>query len=159
MGADVAADESGSEPNGEGSGTAAHDERLAPARRRPWLGIACATLLVLAGVAWWVHAENPFYPYRDGTTHAATLAQSQSCPAEWGVALGENGHGYAWQAISAVPEAWAPGPIRGRVHIIHQRSGSLGDRSPSATFQARGITVDLFGGRQPVFFYATCAIR
>jgi len=133
-------------------------ERLAPARRRPWLGILCATCLVLAGLAWWVRAENPFDPYRDGTSHAATLVQSPApCLGSWGVTL--DGNTYVWQTMGGVPASWS-GRVHGRVHIIRQRSAQMsGSGAVAATFQAQGQTIDLYGGHEPVWFYATCSIQ
>jgi hypothetical protein len=134
-------------------------ERFAPARRRPWLGIICALCLVLAGLAWWIHAENPFNPYRNGTTHAATLAQNTGCPGQWGVEIDHGG--YVWQNESPVPASWAPGPVDGRVHILHQRLNlpPSGPKAVTAWFEARGIRIQLVGGKEPVFFYAACALR
>ena len=134
-------------------------ERLDPARRRPWLGILCALCLVLAGLAWWLHAENPFNPYRNGTTHAATLTQNTGCPGQWGVEIDHGG--YVWQNESPVPDSWAPGPVEGRVHILHQRLNVApsGPEAVTAWFEARGVRIQLVGGKEPVFFYAACALR
>ena len=146
MGADVAAEESSSKPVGPGSETAAGQERLDPRRRRPWLGIICAVLLVGAGVAWWVHAESPFNPYRDGTTHAATLTYTDPpCLQGWTVTVADR-H-YTWQNMSPVPDAFKPGPVPGTVHILRQRVDAIGTpKAPAATFTARGQTIDLVGG-------------
>ena len=47
--------------------------RTDPRRRRPVLGIIAVVLLVGAGFALWVRMEDPFNPYRPGTTHVAVL--------------------------------------------------------------------------------------
>ncbi len=79
-------------------------------------------LLVLAAGAWWVHAENPFNPYRDGTTHAATLTYTEPpCLNSWGTSL-DHGH-YVWRVQGEVPASYGTGPIAGQVRIIRQRSG------------------------------------
>ena len=127
-------------------------------RRRPWLGIVCAVALLAIALGWWWHVEDPFNPYRDGTTHSATLVNSDhECVNNWGVSL----PGYYWQAKSPVPDEWWPGPVSGKVHIIRQRSHySLhGPTEYGATFEARGVTIDLDGGRLPEFNDLTCAIR
>jgi hypothetical protein len=135
------------------------DASLAPpTRRRPWLGIACVVaLLAIAAGVWW-HVEDPFNPYRDGTTHAATLVNSvHMCRNNWGVSP----PGYYWQAKSPVPDGWWPGPVAGKVHIIHQHSSyDVKRQRPvfGATFEARGATVELAGGRLPAFNDLTCAI-
>jgi hypothetical protein len=125
-------------------------------RRRPWLGIVCAVALVALTVGWWWHVEDPFNPYRDGTTHSATLVHIQpECQNAWQITLDDGG--YTWQPLGPVPAALGPGPIEGRVHIIQQRSTSMGQSS--ATFEAGGLDIPLYGGRQPVFFDAVCSIR
>jgi hypothetical protein len=139
----------------------ANDNTEGPATRRPrpWLGMVCAVALVACAVGWWWHVEDPFNPYRDGTTHAATLVHSNPpCLNGWQVTL--DGGRYLWQNLGEVPAALGPGPIHGRLHIIRQRSPELsGPRALSATFEADGQTIELQGGREPVFFYAVCAIR
>ena len=126
-------------------------------RRRPWLGIACAHALAAIATGWWWRAEDPFNPYRDGTTHAATLVNADHmCRDNWGTSL----PGYYWQAKSPVPDEWFPGPVEGKVHIVRQRSGDpRGGRMFSAVFSARGTTIDLVGGRFPAFNDLTCSIR
>jgi hypothetical protein len=138
-------------------GADAGSERLDRARRRPWLGIICAALLVMAGTAFWVHAEDPFNPYRDGTTHAATLVHDPVCTAQWGVSVDHDR--YTWTAYE-VPAGWDPGPVDGQVHILHQRPPAMSAGSNvTAVFEARGTTIELVGGREPYFSDLTCAVR
>jgi len=133
-----------------------HDAEVMEQRRRHWLGLICAGLLLTIGLATWWHVEDPFNPYRDGTTHAAVFALGDpQCLNTWGTSL--DGNRYVWRAMSAIPSTWGPGPIAGRVHIIRQRSKD--ETQPSATFEADGTTISLTGGREPVFFPAVCAIR
>jgi hypothetical protein len=131
------------------------DAEVMAKRRRHWLGIICAGLLLTIGIATWGHVEDPFDPYRDGTTHAATLSWTPPCLNSWGTSL--DGGKYVWRVVEGVPDSFGNGPIAGRVHIIRQRSGTMG--AVSATFEARGQTLPLYGGKEPVFFDANCAIR
>jgi hypothetical protein len=129
-------------------------------KRRPWLGIVCAVALVAIAVGVWWHVEDPFYPYRDGTTHAAqlvNLAPSDCLPA-WGVTMGTHA---GWDAQGSVPDSWLPGPVDGTVHIVHQQSTYPvnGQSTPSAYFEARGRKIPLVGGTGLHFSLAPCAIR
>ena len=131
------------------------DAEVEERRRRHWLGVICAGLLLAIGVGVWWHVEDPFNPYRDGTTHAATLVQNPYCPATWGTSLDHER--YVYQTLGGVPDSFGNGPVTGQVHIVRQRSSN--PSSMSAVFTGEGATISLTGGREPVFFYATCAIR
>ena len=133
-------------------------ERFARTRRRPWLGIVCAVLLVLAGLTWWIHAEDPFNPYRDGTTHSATMTYTYPpCIQGWTATL--DGGRYRYQG--APPAALGSAPLHGTIHILRQRVDDVGyTKQVAATFTtASGVAIDLVGGREPWWSDLSCSIR
>ena len=131
-----------------------------PARRRqPWLGIGCAVVLLAIGIGWWWHTADPFNPYRDGTTHAATLVYTDPpCLQGWTVTL-DDGH-YFWQNAQEVPASFGRGPIGGTIHIVHQRVATLGGtHGVAAWFETGGTRLAMVGGREPWISDLTCAVR
>ena len=90
-------------------------------------------------------------PYRDGTTHTVTLSNGGTvinglpeCSNAWYIKVGD----YTWQA-EGVPRSWGAAPVRGKLHIIDSQNpvASFSKAGPEATFTARGITLDMSGGK------------
>lgn len=98
-----------------------------------------------------VNDDAKLNSYRDGTTHTVTLSNSgkvinglPECSNDWYV---ERGY-YSWQA-HGVPRSWGAAPVTGKLHIIDsQDPAHQTDPGPAATFTARGITLDLSGGKR-----------
>jgi hypothetical protein len=138
------------------------------ARRKRILEISTLFVVVVGlsvyGALAVVHHYDLANPYRDGTTHTATLDFADPsggggrCLEFWGASLGH----YSWHPEATPP--WGMQQVTGKLHIIDsqhappgQEPVSTDDRSapnettskphPDATFTARGRTIDLVGGR------------
>jgi hypothetical protein len=105
-------------------------------------------------------------PYRDGTTHTATLTYTFSsgnpdftgCLEDWSVSVGH----YSWSPRATPP--WGKESVTGKLHIIDSQHAAPGQQpvatnarrtpsattvepGPDATFTAQGRTIDLSGGK------------
>lgn len=120
-----------------------------------------ALIVIVAGLAGYVAVKrwDLTNPYRDGTTHAATMTYPKNesgCMEDWSVHLGK----YAWHAVSLPP--WGRTKVSGKLHIIHSQHSSesySGDGSPDATFTARGHTLEMSGGIVPEFSLLPCSVQ
>ena len=99
-------------------------------------------------------------PYRDGTTHTATLTFANRsgggvrCLEFWGASLGP----YSWHPKKEPP--WGTTSVTGKLHIIDSQHISEGDpfvHGAAATFTARGRTIDLSGGKRPRWSTLPCS--
>ncbi len=133
---------------------------MRPGRVKRIVEIA-ALVVIVAGLATYVAVTrwDLTNPYRDGTTHTATMGYPKGgpggCLEDWSVHLGK----YAWHPHSLPP--WGPKKVKGTLHIIHSQhssEGYSGDGTPDATFIARGHTLDLYGGIVPEFSLLPCSI-
>jgi hypothetical protein len=127
-------------------------------RRKRIVGLTAVGAIVVGVLAYAVFAvvshDDQKNPYRDGTTHAVTLRNGSKvinglpeCSNSWTVHVG----GYTWEA-EGVPRSWGAAPVRGKLHIIDSQDpaalfGKGPNGGPGATFTARGVTLNLSGGR------------
>ncbi len=134
------------------SGPAPVDDSRRP-RCRPLLGIVAVVGILVIGSVGLVRRLDPFDPYRDGTTHDATLTYTAPCEQGWQVTLDDGK--YVWAEATA-PLDWRPGPVEGRLHIVENWASP----GPSAVFEARGTRVELHGGRVDGhhFFGLNCSV-
>lgn len=113
-----------------------------------WLALSVIVLGLVAFAV--VRRYDLTNPYRDGTTHTATLSNESAvinglpeCSNSWYIQLDN----YTWRP-ERVPRSWGSAPVAGKLHIIaSQDPADQHDKRPSATFTARGITLDLGGGK------------
>jgi hypothetical protein len=96
-------------------------------------------------------------PYRDGTTHTATLrfettAPGSVCLQNWSATLAS----YTWYPVDGPP--WGETSVKGKLHIIDSQHFDRPPHGPAATFTARGTTIDLMGGKRPEFDGLACSI-
>lgn len=121
--------------------------------------IALVVLLVGLGTYVAVDRWDLTNPYRDGTTHTATIGYPKNksgCMEDWSVHLGK----YAWHAVSVPP--WGRTRVEGKLHIVHSQHSSENhsvDGTPDATFTARGHTMDMYGGIVPKFSLMPCSVQ
>jgi len=145
-----------------GNAVAEADEPVDRRRRTPLLGIVAGVLLVVAAGGLWLRLADPFNPYRPGSSHQATIQNSERCANTWTVKL-DSGSRHYWFANGgsrpdnrSVPKEWDPNGVNGTLHILHNWSPSGTD----AVFEADGQEIHLSGGSddQKHFFGEGCAV-
>ena len=124
-------------------------------RRKRIVELVAGVVVVIALTVYAAFALVNHYdltnPYRDGTTHTVTMSNPGKvinglprCSNEWKVHI----PGYGWRA-KGVPRSWGAAPVTGRLHIIEsQDPAARSGPGPDATFTARGVTLDLVGGKE-----------